>query len=176
MIYRADSWRAKGSLCLLGYYTQIIDRDILKQARRNMTALRSAKMPVGSTAWIRDENAQVAQFCAQEIEDFTFSARNELEWLNEHMADIFSKNQVNVTEIFKTPGKLRGKTPRTAKKRNPLESREVSATYTKGLYALTHIASHGHILSERSTDQDPYTSYEFSQTKPCKVCRGLPSG
>ena len=31
----------------------------------------------------------------------------------------------NVTEIFKTPGKLRGKTPRTARKRNPLESRAV---------------------------------------------------
>ena len=31
-----------------------------------------------------------------------------------------------VTEIFKTPGKLRGKTPRTARKRNPLEQRLVS--------------------------------------------------
>ncbi|KAL9125659.1 MAG: hypothetical protein Q9217_005168 [Psora testacea] len=30
----------------------------------------------------------------------------------------------NVTDIFKTPGKLRGKTPRTARKRNPLEARE----------------------------------------------------
>lgn len=34
----------------------------------------------------------------------------------------------NVTEIFKTPGKLRGKTPRTARKRNPLEAREVSTS------------------------------------------------
>ncbi len=97
------------------------------QAQRNTAAMRPTQMSVGSKSWIRDENAQVAQFCAQEIEDFTFSARNEVEWLNEHMADIFSKNQVNVTEIFKTPGKLRGKTPRTAKKRNPLEAREVSA-------------------------------------------------
>jgi hypothetical protein len=32
----------------------------------------------------------------------------------------------NVAEIFKTPGKLRGKTPRTARKRNPLETRAVS--------------------------------------------------
>ena len=31
----------------------------------------------------------------------------------------------DVTEVFKTPGKLRGKTPRTARKRNPLEAREV---------------------------------------------------
>ncbi|KAK4690469.1 hypothetical protein P7C71_g6329, partial [Lecanoromycetidae sp. Uapishka_2] len=90
-----------------------------------MAIVRSrAQLPVGSAPWIHDENDQVNQFCGQEIEDFTFSARNEVEWLNEHMADIFSKNQVNVTEIFKTPGKLRGKTPRTARKRNPLEIRE----------------------------------------------------
>lgn len=96
---------------------------------------------VGSGQWIQDENAQVSLFCGQEADDFAFSARNEVEWLNEHMADIFTKDQVyaltslgvismlmairNVTEIFKTPGKLRGKTPRTARKRNPLEVREV---------------------------------------------------
>lgn len=92
-----------------------------------MTALRSrSQLPVGAAQWIHDENDQAAQFCSQETEDFAFSARNEVEWLNEHMAEIFSKNQVNVTEIFKTPGKLRGKTPRTVRKRNPLETREVS--------------------------------------------------
>lgn len=31
----------------------------------------------------------------------------------------------SVTEIFKTPGKLRGKTPRTARKRDPIEGRAV---------------------------------------------------
>ena len=31
----------------------------------------------------------------------------------------------DVTEIFKTPGKLRGKTPRTARKYNPQEIRQV---------------------------------------------------
>lgn len=31
----------------------------------------------------------------------------------------------NMTEIFKTPGKLRGKTPYTARKRNPDEARVV---------------------------------------------------
>ena len=34
----------------------------------------------------------------------------------------------NFTEVFKTPGKLRGKTPRTARKRNMEESRVVSIT------------------------------------------------
>jgi hypothetical protein len=31
----------------------------------------------------------------------------------------------NVTDVFKTPGKLRGKTPRTARKRNLDEARVV---------------------------------------------------
>ena len=92
-----------------------------------MAALQSrAPLPVGSAQWIQDENDQLNQFGAQEVEDFTFAARNEVEWLNEHMAEILSKNAVNVTELLKTPGKLRGKTPRTAKKRNPNEIREVS--------------------------------------------------
>lgn len=29
-----------------------------------------------------------------EAEEYMFSARNEVEWLNEHMAEIFSENQV----------------------------------------------------------------------------------
>ncbi|KAI9696114.1 MAG: hypothetical protein M1836_005945 [Candelina mexicana] len=89
-----------------------------------MAAVRSKGQPfVGSMAWISHERDQVTQFADQENEDFAFSARNEVDWLNEHMAEIFNKNQVNVTEIFKTPGKLRGKTPHTNRKRNPLEER-----------------------------------------------------
>ena len=107
-----------------------------------MAAIRArGPLPVGSMQWIDDENAQVERHCEQEVEDFGFSARNELEWLNEHMADIFAKENMyvglgaekvmelminrNVTEIFKTPGKLRGKTPRTARKRDPLQTRIV---------------------------------------------------
>ena len=36
-------------------------------------------------------------------------------------------DQSDVAEIFKTPGKLRGKTPRTARK-NPFEARAVSVS------------------------------------------------
>ncbi|KAL9098753.1 MAG: hypothetical protein Q9163_005646 [Psora crenata] len=79
---------------------------------------------VGSSGWVQNENRQVSLFCAQEAEDFAFSARNEVEWLNEHMAEILNKDKVNVADIFKTPGKLRGKTPRTVRKRNPAEARE----------------------------------------------------
>lgn len=59
-----------------------------------MAAVRSRVQQIGSRQWINDENDQVTRFCTQEAEDFAFSARNEVEWLNEHMAEIFSKNQV----------------------------------------------------------------------------------
>lgn len=56
-----------------------------------MAPRTKARLPA---QWIQDENRQISQFVAQETEDFMFSARNEIEWLNEHMADIFSKSQV----------------------------------------------------------------------------------
>ena len=58
-----------------------------------MAATRN-KVPVGSAQWIKEEREQVVHFREQEAEDFAFSARNEIEWLNEHMADIFSHNGV----------------------------------------------------------------------------------
>ncbi|KAF7956743.1 hypothetical protein EAE96_004071 [Botrytis aclada] len=89
-----------------------------------MAAMRPNKrLQVGSKGWIAEERSNALQLAAAEAEEFTFAARNEIDWLNEHMAEIFNKNQVNVAEIFKTPGKLRGKTPRTARKLNQLEVR-----------------------------------------------------
>ncbi|CAG8955341.1 hypothetical protein HYFRA_00011325 [Hymenoscyphus fraxineus] len=83
----------------------------------------TSRTQVGAPSWIAGERASAAEIVQAEAEEFTFSARNEVEWLNEHMGDIFSENHVNVAEIFKTPGKLRGKTPRTIRKNNPLETR-----------------------------------------------------
>ncbi|ROW13252.1 hypothetical protein VPNG_04821 [Cytospora leucostoma] len=81
------------------------------------------RQPVGSAAWCAEERSSALQVARSEIEEFSYSARNELEWLNEHMAEIFSENQINVADIFKTPGKLRGKTPRTARKPAQNENR-----------------------------------------------------
>ncbi|KXT00941.1 hypothetical protein AC578_5699 [Pseudocercospora eumusae] len=91
-----------------------------------MAAAKSRTMPVGSSQWIQGERDQATDMMEQEVEEFSFSVRNELEWLNEHMADIFSKNEVNFADMFKTPGKLRGKmkTPRTARKVNVLAPRQ----------------------------------------------------
>lgn len=59
-----------------------------------MAPLRSkTTVPVGSASWVSAERNSALQFMQQEVEEFSFSARNEMEWLNEHMADIFSKTQ-----------------------------------------------------------------------------------
>ncbi|KAF2766252.1 hypothetical protein EJ03DRAFT_183761 [Teratosphaeria nubilosa] len=79
-------------------------------------ATAPGKAAVGSARWIQSEREQADVFVQQDVDEFSFSVRNEMEWLNEHMADIFSTAQLNLADVFKTPGKLRGKTPRTARK------------------------------------------------------------
>ncbi|KAI1342329.1 hypothetical protein F5Y15DRAFT_299803 [Xylariaceae sp. FL0016] len=83
-----------------------------------MAASRAARLQVGSSPWIAEERSSAMQIAQSEVEEFTFSARNDFDWLNEHMAEVFSENQINVAEVFKTPGRLRGKTPRTTRKLN----------------------------------------------------------
>ncbi|KAJ0413951.1 hypothetical protein BJY00DRAFT_47571 [Aspergillus carlsbadensis] len=82
-----------------------------------------AQKPVGSAAWISTEKENSAQLVDQELEEIEFPVRYEMEWLNEHMAEVFSNHQFNFTDAFKTPGKLRGKTPRTLRKRDATENR-----------------------------------------------------
>ncbi|KAK3996187.1 hypothetical protein QBC44DRAFT_377818 [Cladorrhinum sp. PSN332] len=88
-----------------------------------MSTRGGPRLQVGSAAWIVEERNSALEIANSEIEEFSFSARNELDWLNEHMAEIFSENQTNVAELFKTPGKLRGKTPMTARRANLPEVR-----------------------------------------------------
>jgi hypothetical protein len=57
-----------------------------------MAARRNKAPAVGSAQWILEERHQSNELMAQELEDFSFSVRNELEWLNEHMAEIFAHN------------------------------------------------------------------------------------
>ncbi|KAI8949753.1 hypothetical protein F4801DRAFT_390521 [Xylaria longipes] len=104
------------------------------------------RMQVGSGPWIAEERSSATQIAQSEVEEFTFSVQNDFDWLNEHMAEVFSENQINVAEIFKTPGKLRGKTPRTVRKGN-LENRVplsniFSSTPKDGLNPFV-IANHG---------------------------------
>ncbi|KAL7916086.1 hypothetical protein GGI35DRAFT_431628 [Trichoderma velutinum] len=88
-----------------------------------MTAVRGPRLQVGSAAWVGEERASALEIVQSEVEEFSYSAHNEIEWLNEHMAAILNENEVNITEVFKTPGKLRGKTPHTIRKANAAETR-----------------------------------------------------
>jgi hypothetical protein len=58
------------------------------------TTRANPRLQVGSASWISDERSSSFQVAETEAEEFTFSARNEVDWLNEHMAEIFSENQV----------------------------------------------------------------------------------
>ncbi|KAK2932221.1 hypothetical protein FoTM2_006679 [Fusarium oxysporum f. sp. vasinfectum] len=81
-----------------------------------MAAMRGPRIPTGSAAWVADERASALEIVDVEVDEFTYAAHNEFSWLNEHMANIFNENETNIAETFKTPGRLRGKTPRTARK------------------------------------------------------------
>ncbi|KAH8160393.1 hypothetical protein CIB48_g7853 [Xylaria polymorpha] len=110
------------------------------------------RMQVGSGPWIAEERSSATQIAQSEVEEFTFSVQNDFDWLNEHMAEVFSENQINVAEIFKTPGKLRGKTPRTVRKGN-LENRVplsniFSSTTKDGSNPFT-MANHGRTNTPR---------------------------
>ena len=59
-------------------------------------ATRTKAPPVGSSRWIRNEREQADEFVGQEVEEFNFSVRNELEWLNEHMSNIFTQSPTYV--------------------------------------------------------------------------------
>lgn len=52
------------------------------------------QMNVGSASWIKAEKENVTQLLEQEKEELIYPAQHEMEWLNEHMAEIFSKSHL----------------------------------------------------------------------------------
>jgi hypothetical protein len=61
----------------------------------------NSRLQVGSASWISEEQTSASQIAETEAEEFAFSARNEIEWLNEHMAEVFSQSQVQVNKESK---------------------------------------------------------------------------
>ena len=59
-----------------------------------MATLKSKAPQVGTGQWILNEREQAQTFIEQETEEFAFAARNDMEWLNEHMSEIFNRNQL----------------------------------------------------------------------------------
>ena len=66
------------------------DQGRSRQHPHIMAAARAKAANVGSAQWIQKERDQAGEFVEQELEEFGYSVRNEMEWLNEHMAEIFS--------------------------------------------------------------------------------------
>ncbi|TGJ82995.1 hypothetical protein E0Z10_g5779 [Xylaria hypoxylon] len=133
------------------------------------------RMQVGSGPWIAEERSSAMQIAQSEVEEFTFSVQNDFDWLNEHMAEVFSENQINVAEIFKTPGKLRGKTPRTVRKGNVGENRvplsNIFSSTPKGASNPFALANHGKPNTPRvkiAVDPQPSPPKAAIPTSPLK--------
>lgn len=72
---------------------------LTSNSRGTVMAMRpSSHPPVGAAAWCADERSSAVEIAQSEVEEFAYSARNEVEWLNEHMADIFSENHMYVSD------------------------------------------------------------------------------
>jgi hypothetical protein len=51
-------------------------------------------MTVGSAPWVKAEKENATKLLEQEKEELIYPAQHEMEWLNEHMAEIFSKSHL----------------------------------------------------------------------------------
>lgn len=60
-----------------------------------------AQKPVGSAAWIATEKENFMQLVDQEMEEIEYPVRHEMDWLNEHMAEVFSNNQSWVAPVYR---------------------------------------------------------------------------
>ena len=63
--------------------------------------MRGPRLQVGSAAWVAEERSSALQIIDTEVEEFSYSARNEVDWLNEHMAGIFDENETYVLCAYK---------------------------------------------------------------------------
>jgi len=70
-----------------------------------MAAARAKAANIGSAQWVQKEREQGGEFVEQELEEFGYSVRNEMEWLNEHMAEIFSTNPMCVV-LYERPARM----------------------------------------------------------------------
>jgi hypothetical protein len=59
-----------------------------------MAGTRAKMQPPGSMPWLKNEREEANRFLAEEVEEFSFNVRNELDWLQEHMSDIFSNSNL----------------------------------------------------------------------------------
>ena len=82
---------------------------------------------VGNIDWIRQQSDVVFNFVYNDVEDFAYAARRDIEWIDEHMTELLNQETTNIPSLFKTPGRLRGvPSPRKLKSTTNKENVKVS--------------------------------------------------
>lgn len=70
------------------------------QSRHNIETMNSSQtFPHGSAPWLVTEQGVVNQFMIEEVENFSFKVRNQMDWLNGHMEEIFAPGNVYVGRV-----------------------------------------------------------------------------
>ncbi|KAJ0164178.1 Inner centromere protein-related protein pic1 [Colletotrichum tanaceti] len=93
-----------------------------------MATMRGTRVPVGSALWVNEERTTALSIVQAEAEEFSFAAKNEFDWLNEHMAEIFNENEMHpLSDVFSsTPNGAQNaftqQLARTTPKVNPAQS------------------------------------------------------
>lgn len=59
-----------------------------------MALARSKTATVGTAEWLQTERQHADDKIREEVEEFGYAVKNELEWLNAHMGEVFSQSQV----------------------------------------------------------------------------------
>lgn len=61
-------------------------------AARRLNRTQGPQSTVGSDQWVERELHNMDSMIENDMEDFAYEARRELEWLNEHLTDIIDRN------------------------------------------------------------------------------------
>jgi hypothetical protein len=59
-----------------------------------MAPVKATPSSLVSLQWIVDESRIAQERVQEEVEDFTFSVRSQLEWLNDHMAEVLGQGEL----------------------------------------------------------------------------------
>jgi hypothetical protein len=59
-----------------------------------MAARSKNTLPCGSAPWIVQERRSAMDMVMSDAEDFSFLVRKDLEWLNEHMSEVFNPSNL----------------------------------------------------------------------------------
>jgi hypothetical protein len=105
---------------------------------------------VGSGEWIGKETVIAKELVYGEIEDFTYFARQELEWLNECMNGLTGSNDYkDMATLMQTPGRLKGVvSPRKARLNQLLGNQnKENALTSKQLAQSTPLTKDHHLVS-----------------------------